>query len=60
MLFRYATYFFLVFLLGCVENSTEKLDDGKQVVVVCTTGMVADLAQRIGGDRVRVMGLMGP
>ena len=60
MLFRYATYFFLVFLLGCAENSTEKLDDGGQVVVVCTTGMVADLAQRIGGDRVRVMGLMGP
>ena len=28
--------------------------------MVCTTGMVADLAQRIGGDRVRVMGLMGP
>ena len=48
MLFRYATYFFLVFLLGCAENSTEKLDDGGQVVVVCTTGMVADLAQRIG------------
>ena len=60
MLCRYATYFFLVFLLGCAENSTEKLDDGGQVVVVCTTGMVADLAQRIGGDRVRVMGLMGP
>ena len=28
--------------------------------VVCTTGMVVDLAQRIGGDRVRVIGLMGP
>jgi len=60
MLCRYATYFFLVFLLGCAENSTEELDDGGHVVVVCTTGMVADLAQRIGGDRVRVMGLMGP
>jgi manganese/zinc/iron transport system substrate-binding protein len=28
--------------------------------VVATTGMVADLASRIGGDRVRVTGLMGP
>lgn len=27
--------------------------------VVCTTGMVADLVRRVGGDRVRVIGLMG-
>jgi manganese/zinc/iron transport system substrate-binding protein len=28
--------------------------------VVATTGMIADAASRIGGDRVRVEGLMGP
>ncbi len=27
---------------------------------MCTTGMVADLAEQIGGERVRVVGLMGP
>lgn len=28
--------------------------------VVCTTGMIGDLARNIGGDRVMVTGLMGP
>ena len=60
MLFRHAICFLLAFLLGCAGNSTEELDDAGHVAVVCTTGMVADLAQRIGGDRVRVIGLMGP
>ena len=60
MLFRHAICFLLAFLLGCAGSSTENLNDAEHVAVVCTTGMVADLAQRIGGDRVRVMGLMGP
>ena len=60
MLFRHAICFLLAFLLGCAGSSTEDLDDAGHVAVVCTTGMVADLAQRIGGDRVRVIGLMGP
>jgi manganese/zinc/iron transport system substrate-binding protein len=33
--------------------------DGR-ISVVCTTGMIADLAQNIGGDRIAVTGLMGP
>ena len=60
MLFRRAICFLLAFLLGCAENSTENLDNAGHVEVVCTTGMVADLARHIGGDRVRVTGLMGP
>jgi manganese/zinc/iron transport system substrate-binding protein len=60
MLFRHAICFLLAFLLGCAGSSTEDLDDAGHVAVVCTTGMVVDLAQRIGGDRVRVIGLMGP
>ncbi len=60
MLFRHAICFLFAFLLGCAGSSTENLNDAEHVAVVCTTGMVADLAQRIGGDRVRVMGLMGP
>ena len=60
MLFRHAICFLLAFLLGCAGGSTENLNDAEHVAVVCTTGMVADLAKRIGGDRVRVMGLMGP
>ena len=60
MLFRHAICLLLAFLLGCAGSSTEDLDNAGHVAVVCTTGMVADLAQRIGGDRVRVIGLMGP
>lgn len=32
----------------------------EQLRVVATIGMIADVAQRIGGDRVSVQGLMGP
>src|SRR5918996_430333 len=34
--------------------------DGREIHVVATTGMVAELAQQIGGDRVDVESLMGP
>lgn len=60
MLFLHAICLLLVFLWGCAGKPAEELDDTGQIVVVGTTGMVTDLAQRIGGDRVRVLGLMGP
>lgn len=35
-------------------------DEGaKSIKVVCTTGMIADLARAVGGDAVHVQGLMG-
>ncbi|MBK7701925.1 MAG: zinc ABC transporter substrate-binding protein [bacterium] len=43
---------------GC-GGAGERRRDGP-LNVVATTGMVADAAARIGGDRVRVIGLMGP
>ncbi|MBK9304147.1 MAG: zinc ABC transporter substrate-binding protein [bacterium] len=43
---------------GC-GGAGERRRDGP-LNVVATTGMVADAAARIGGDRVRVVGLMGP
>lgn len=42
---------------GCVAP-VERADDRLQVVA--TIGMIADVAQRIGGDAVKVEGLMGP
>lgn len=36
-------------------------DDGDgRIQVTATTGMIADIAERVGGDRVAVTGLMGP
>jgi len=45
-------------LTGCGKK-TEKNSDGK-LQIVATVGMITDLAERIGGDQVAVIGLMGP
>src|SRR5688572_11268834 len=42
---------------GCAEGSAE--EDGR-LRVVATIGMISDIAERIGGERVHVEGLMGP
>lgn len=44
-------------LASCSDKEAKK--DGRPLVVATTT-MVADLAKVIGGDRVQVLGLMGP
>jgi manganese/zinc/iron transport system substrate-binding protein len=46
---------------GKVDDSSEQADlSSRRVKVVATTGMVADLVERVGGDRVEVEALMGP
>jgi len=54
-------------ICGCGDGKTDADSAGgagtgekTAVRVVATTGMVADLALRVGGDRVAVTGLMGP
>ena len=42
---------------GCTQGSAE--EDGR-LRVVATIGMISDIAERIGGERVHVEGLMGP
>ena len=54
-----------IYILLCALCATacsapeQEAKDGR-IKVVATTGMVADLARHIGGDRVVVTGLMGP
>ncbi len=52
--------FFSLALLGCGEsgNGKHKFDGHYPIKVVCTTGMVADLVKKVGGDHVRVEQLM--
>ncbi len=54
----------LVAGLGACERSpggpTPKVGAARQVRVVATTGMIADAARVIAGDRAAVTGLMGP
>ena len=45
------------FILGC---STPEESSDSRVNVVATTSMIADLVREIGGEHVRVEGLMGP
>jgi manganese/zinc/iron transport system substrate-binding protein len=47
----------LLLVAGCAPRATP--EDGR-LFVVCTTGMIADLARQVGGERVQVHGLMGP
>ena len=49
-------------LLGCAGDDGRQSDDPstRRIQVVSTVGMITDSAEQIGGDRVNVMGLMGP
>jgi manganese/zinc/iron transport system substrate-binding protein len=57
---RFVLALFFVFVsAGCGAGGGEPDDDGR-LRVVATVGMVTDAVERVGGDRVRVTGLMGP
>jgi len=55
----FAAVFTAMMITGCSSESGRKADSGK-INVVTTTGMITDIVQRVGGDRVAVKGLMGP
>ena len=48
-------------LSGCAPTGTGGTDlSGRQIQVVATTSMIAELVREVGGSRVVVSGLMGP
>src|SRR5690606_35134264 len=50
-------------LSGCgrVASGAAQVDvEGRQVRAVATIGMIADVVEQVGGERVTVVGLMGP
>jgi manganese/zinc/iron transport system substrate-binding protein len=47
-------------LTGCSSSDGPPPFEGPPVRVVCTTTIVADVVQRVGGERVNVQTLMGP
>lgn len=60
---RVLRYGFLAAALlpGCTPAGAHRGDiAGRTVRIVTTTGMIADAARRVGGDRVEVRALMGP
>ena len=48
----------IVFLPSCTQQ--EKGNKADQVDIVATIGMIADIAQMVGGDHAKVTALMGP
>lgn len=50
----------MIALVSCNQNSASGDDDKEKLNVVATTTLVADLVNRIGGDDIRLQGLMGP
>ncbi len=53
----------MVMLFAACSKSSDKSGDDlsqRKIRVVTTIGMIADMAQTVGGERVRVTGLMGP
>ncbi len=46
-------------LAGCADNASNSSNQSGQLSVVATTGMIADIAGTIGGEHVRIHGLMG-
>jgi manganese/zinc/iron transport system substrate-binding protein len=51
----------LIFVSGCTSQPAAKdFTHKKQLDVVCTTGPVADILRNVGGERLNVIGLMGP
>ena len=48
-------------VIGCGGDQKESTPVSERLIkVVATTGMIADLAEHVGGSRVTVTGLMGP
>ena len=52
----------LVLMLACTRKGEQTKKDlsGREINVVTTIGMIADVVENVGGERVQVKGLMGP
>jgi manganese/zinc/iron transport system substrate-binding protein len=52
----------MLLLVGCgpIQTPQSRVLDGEVIHVVTTTGMITDAVEHVGGERVRVEGLMGP
>ncbi|RKU19738.1 manganese transporter [Candidatus Poribacteria bacterium] len=62
----YRTYISLCLIVilaistGCDPKAPPDASDGTKFRVVTTIGMITDIVKNVGGDRVEVIGLMGP
>ncbi|MCG9127209.1 zinc ABC transporter substrate-binding protein [Candidatus Poribacteria bacterium] len=52
--------FNLFILTGCNPKKEEKLIENEKIRVVTTIGMITDIVRNVGGDKLEVIGMMGP
>ncbi len=51
----------ILIIAGCGGQTEKKADlSSRQINIITTTGMIADAARNVGGERVKVTALMGP
>ncbi|MCG8499345.1 MAG: zinc ABC transporter substrate-binding protein [Firmicutes bacterium] len=50
----------IVLAAGCADNKGDREAKGQKLNIVATTTMLRDLVSQIGGEKVNVVGLMGP
>ena len=50
----------VIVLVSCSSADQDNAIDEETINIVATTGMIADAAKVVGGDKVKVKGLMGP
>jgi manganese/zinc/iron transport system substrate-binding protein len=59
--FLFLFVFMMLSLAGCNQMAKAKTDISERTVnAVATTGMITDIVENVGGERVQVTGLMGP
>lgn len=52
--------FYLITLFGCDPKTETKITENEKIRVVTTIGMITDIVRNVGGDKLDVIGMMGP
>ncbi len=52
--------FYTLTITGCDPKVEKKIPENEKIRVVTTIGMITDIVKNVGGDKVEVIGMMGP
>lgn len=52
--------FYLFTITGCDPKTDTKIIENEKIRVVTTIGMITDIVKNVGGDKLEVIGMMGP
>lgn len=52
--------FYTLTITGCDPKVEKKIPENEKIRVVTTIGMITDIVKNVGGDKLEVIGMMGP